>query len=86
MAELRDRLVRCFFSVFPALTEEEIRAVNVELLSNMDSLVVVTLVALIDEEFGVDIDVDGLLELGTFEAIQEYLREQSLSGLHPTNG
>lgn len=86
MAELHDRLVRCFLSVFPALNEKEVRASDVTLLTNMDSLVGVTLVALIDEEFGVDMDVDGLLELGTFEAIQKYLREQSLSGLPPTNG
>jgi len=44
----------------------------------MDSLAGVTLIALINEEFGVDIDVEELLGLGTFEAIREHLREEKI--------
>jgi acyl carrier protein len=76
VAESDDRLVRCFSSVFPALTEEEIRAADVALLSDMDSLAGVTLLALIDEEFSVDMDLERLLGLGTFDAVQRYLHEQ----------
>jgi acyl carrier protein len=74
-----DRLVRCFSSVFPELTEEQILAADVELLSSVDSLAGVTLVALIDEEFGFDLDFEDLLRLGTFEAIQQYVIDHSLS-------
>jgi len=52
VAELYDRLVRCFSSVFPALTDTDICAADVALLMNTDSLAGVTLVSLIDEEFG----------------------------------
>jgi acyl carrier protein len=83
VAELDDRLVRCFSSVFPTLTGEEIRAANVTSLVDFDSLAGVTLVAVIDEEFGVEIDLEGLLELGTFQTILQYLRKQSQSSVLP---
>lgn len=86
MDELHARLVRCFSAVFPELTETEISADGVALLSQMDSLAGVTLVAVIDEEFGVDIDLKVLFELGSLDAIQEYLREQDLSSPPTTRG
>ena len=51
MSEQEDRLVRCFASVFPTLSEEEIRTSNVVPLLDLDSLAGVTLVTLIDQEF-----------------------------------
>ena len=83
MADLDDRLVRCFSSVFPTLTGEEIRGANITCLVNIDSLAGVTLVAVIDEEFGVEMDLESLLELGTFQTIKQYLREQSRSSVLP---
>jgi len=83
VTELDDRLVRCFLSIFPALTEEEIRTADVNLLSDADSLAGVTLVALIDQEFGVDIDLERLLKLGSFQAVRQYLREQAFSDPSP---
>jgi acyl carrier protein len=72
-AELDDRLVRCISSVLPTLTEEEIRAAEVGQLVEADSLTGVTLVALINEEFGVDLDLEGLLRLGNFKRVREHL-------------
>jgi acyl carrier protein len=83
VTELEDRLVRCFSSVFPALTDEEIRGADVELLGDMDSLAGVTLVALIDQEFGVELDLEVLFRLHTFEGVRRYLDEQCLSSLPP---
>ena len=83
LTELDDRLVRCFSSIFPALTEEEIRAVDVERLDDMDSLAGVTLVSLIGQEFGVEMDMDDLLRLRTFDAVQRYLREIHLPSSLP---
>lgn len=80
MAELDTRLVRCIASVFPNLTDEDIRTADVSQLMTVDSLAAVTLVAVIYEEFGVDLDLEGLLKLGNFQAIREHLREQSPSG------
>jgi acyl carrier protein len=79
MFEQDDRLVRCFASVFPTLSEGEIRASDVVPLFDLDSLAGVTLVALIDQEFGVNVDLPDLLELGSFEAISKFLRKQNRS-------
>jgi acyl carrier protein len=75
MSEQDDRLVRCFASVFPTLSEGEIRASDIVPLFNLDSLAGVTLVTLIDQEFGVNVDLPDLLELGSFEAISQFLRK-----------
>jgi acyl carrier protein len=79
MSDQDDRLVRCFASVFPTLSEEEIRASNVVPLSDLDSLAGVTLVTLIDQEFGVNVDLPDLLDMGSFEAISQFLRKRNPS-------
>ena len=79
MTESQDRLVRCFSSVFPTLSEAEIRASDVVRLFDLDSLAGVTLVTLIDQEFGVNVDLPDLLELGSFEKISQFLRKRSAS-------
>ena len=72
-------MVRCFSSVFPTLSEAEIRASDVVRLFDLDSLAGVTLVTLIDQEFGVNVDLPDLLELGSFEKISQFLRKRSAS-------
>jgi acyl carrier protein len=79
VTESQDRLVRCFSSVFPTLSEAEIRASDVVRLFDLDSLAGVTLVTLIDQEFGVNVDLPDLLELGSFEKISQFLRKRSAS-------
>jgi acyl carrier protein len=79
VTESQDRLVRCFSSVFPTLSEAEIRASDVVPLFDLDSLAGVTLVTLIDQEFGVNVDLPDLLELGSFEAISQFLRKRNAS-------
>lgn len=81
MSEQDDRLVRCFASVFPTLSEQEIRTCDVVPLFDLDSLAGVTLVTLIDEEFGVDVELSDLLELGSFAAIGQFLCERKASGM-----
>ena len=76
MSEQEDRLVRCFASVFPTLSEEEIRTSNVVPLLDLDSLAGVTLVTLIDQEFDMNVEVAELLELGSFDAIAQFVRKQ----------
>lgn len=78
MAQLDNRLIHCFSSLFPSLTEEEIRSAHVAHIADLDSLAGVTLVALINDEFGADIDLEGLLELGSFQGVRRYLRDRRL--------
>ncbi len=73
MSEHETRLIRCFSSVFPWLTPEEIRSMSMESTENWDSLSAVTLAAVVQEEFGVDIDAEILPELVSFEAFRVHL-------------
>ena len=80
MSELENRLVRCFSSVFPSLTPEDIRCASVQSLAAWDSLAAVTLVAVVEQEFGIQIDLLDLEELNSFEAIQAYLVRVTAGG------
>ncbi len=73
MYEQETRLLRCFASVFPWLGPEEIRSLNAESEGSWDSLSAVTLSAVVQEEFGVDIDPEILPTLRSFEAFRTYL-------------
>ena len=73
MSEIENRLVRCFASVSPELTPGDIRHTNTESMGVWDSLSTVRLAAVIQEEFGVEIDPDVLPELDSFEAFRAYL-------------
>lgn len=79
MSESQDRLIRCFSSVFPTLSEAEIRASDVVPLLDLDSLAGVTLVTLIGQEFGVNVDLPDLLELRSFEAVSQFLQKRTTS-------
>jgi len=80
MTEVSDRLARCFSSVLPNMTKEEICEANVAALADVDSWAAVTLIAVIDEEFGVAMSPDQLWELGSFQAIEQYLSRQDRPG------
>ena len=77
MTELDNRLFRCISSIFPNVSVADIRELDVARLMDMDSLAAVTLVAVIDEEFGVTVDAEILREFGTFHAIRQYLCENA---------
>ncbi len=74
-AELESRLLRCFSSVFPALTDEEIRTTSVDDQGVWDSLATVTLAAVVEQEFDLQIDSRRMPELTSFAAFLNYLRE-----------
>jgi acyl carrier protein len=80
MPEQEDRLIRCFASVFPGLSQEEIRSAGAESTGTWDSLSAVTLAAVIEEEFDVAIDPDILPQLDSFEAFRMYLDRMSPAG------
>jgi acyl carrier protein len=73
MTEQEDRLIRCFASVFPELTQEEIRTTSAKSNGTWDSLSHVTLAALVQEEFSIKIQPDVLPDLDSFQAFKKYL-------------
>ncbi len=68
-----ERLTRCFLSVFPGATQEEIRTARLQDIAGWDSLRGVTLLAVLDEEFGLQLDLSELLDLGSFEGISQHI-------------
>jgi acyl carrier protein len=76
MSEQESRLMRCFASVFPGLTPEEIRKTRAESSGVWDSLALVTLTAVVEEEFGIEIDPEALPQLDSFTAFGDYLERQ----------
>jgi acyl carrier protein len=75
MSEQESRLIRCFASVFPGLSPEEIRTVTCDSTGTWDSLSTVTLAALVQEEFNIEIEAEVIPELTSFEAFQTYLEQ-----------
>jgi len=73
MHDLDERLIRCFASVFPALSQEEIENASSESEGIWDSLSSVTLAAVVQEEFNVEIEPDALPDLDSFQAFRQYL-------------
>ncbi|HXO04978.1 MAG TPA: acyl carrier protein [Candidatus Sulfotelmatobacter sp.] len=78
MDEMETRLIRCFSSVFPDLTTEQIRSADMETVPAWDSLAAVTLVAILQEEFGLQINLMDLPELVSFVAVQNYVRKHNV--------
>lgn len=73
MADVETRLVGCFQTVFPKLSEADIRVASQEKIEQWDSVAAITLVNVIEEEFSTQIDYDRLPELDTFGKVLKYL-------------
>jgi acyl carrier protein len=76
MPELDDRLTRCFASVFPALDPNQIRQASVDTVPAWDSLAAVTLIAILEQEFDIQIDLMEMPELTGYQAVHDYLQRQ----------
>ena len=69
MPDTRDRLVQCFKNVFPDLEEAEIPRATMERVEAWDSLASVTLIAIAEEDFGVEFLPDDLAHFVSFDEI-----------------
>jgi acyl carrier protein len=79
MDNLEHRLVRCFSSVFPELNEDQIRNASVDSVPDWHSLASVTLISVVQEEFGVQVGLTDLPNLVSFSAVQNYVQHHSTS-------
>jgi len=77
--DIQQRLIKCFAAVFPELSTEEIVKANSDGTNNWDSLSQVTLLAVVQEEFGVDFDVNSTDSCISFEGILARIREAARS-------
>jgi acyl carrier protein len=72
-SETEIRLARCFSALFPELTADEIPRASPASVASWDSLAAINLVAIVEEEFGVEIPPDAVDEMGSFGQIVDYL-------------
>jgi len=76
MTDITERLVTCFAEVFPHLSAAEIRTATVESVEAWDSLAAVTLLALVEEEFGIEFDIGAVADLSSFDGFLALLEEK----------
>lgn len=72
--DTRARLEKCFSAVFPELTGSELARASTLTVGAWDSLASVTLLTVIEEEFGIQIDPEDLEHLVSFPLILDYLQ------------
>ena len=58
MDDISKRLERCFATVFPDLTSDQIRQASTKSVAKWDSLASITLLSLVSEEFGMELNMD----------------------------
>ncbi|HEV2326195.1 MAG TPA: acyl carrier protein [Terracidiphilus sp.] len=80
MDQLKEKLISCFLAVMPELSTEDIPQASAVNASNWDSVTTVSLIAVVEEEFGISIDIDDLSHFDSFGRILEYLKTRAAQG------
>jgi acyl carrier protein len=75
--DLQKRLMACFSAVLPDLSPEEVPLATVKSVAGWDSLASVTLIVVIEEEFGIQVPPGDLEQFFSFELILDYLRRNT---------
>jgi acyl carrier protein len=78
MDDTQASLVKCFSAVFPSLSREDVLQASTANVKAWDSVASVTLFAMIEEEYGIEVDVEDLAEMVSFERILAYLRKSNV--------
>jgi acyl carrier protein len=71
---LEARLARCFSIVFPDLDATAIACATMDGVETWDSMATVTLINVVEEEFGIQIAPESIEELTSFHECLNYLR------------
>lgn len=73
MNDPRTRLLKCFRIVFPQLSASEAAAVSQDAFPEWDSVATITLANVIEEEFEIEMDLDALVDLDSFDKVAGYV-------------
>jgi acyl carrier protein len=76
MDNIQNRLTNCLIAVFPGVSSVEMRQFTQSTNSKWDSIAVITLANVIEEEFGFQVNFDRLPEFDSFEHVLAYVREE----------
>ena len=74
MDNLEQRLENLFATVFPDLPPEKIRQASQNSVETWDSVAAITLLNLIEEEFGIQMDFEDIGDLTSFSSVAGYLK------------
>jgi acyl carrier protein len=85
MDEQQRRLANCFCAVFPELSSEETIHASSATVQSWDSVAVVTLLTVIEEEFGISIEEDDPAKFDSFQRILSYLQEAERKRQSPSD-
>lgn len=76
MDDIRDKLARCFALAFPKLDPSKYATASVQTVSEWDSIAQLTLLTLISEEFGREMDFEEFDGATSFEELLHILQVQ----------
>jgi acyl carrier protein len=76
MVDLDTRLAHCFQAVFSDLAPDEVERASAASLAEWDSTATVTLVAVIEEEFGIPVGLEDLESFISYSLVREYVAEK----------
>ncbi len=77
MTNIEERLAKCFAIALPDVPQSEIPRAVQSSVPKWDSLAMVNLLALIEEEFAIQISDDDLARMTSFESILDYLQSKA---------
>jgi acyl carrier protein len=77
MTDRRTRLEKCFAAVFASLDADEIPRATKVTVSGWDSVATITLLAVVEEEFGLRVSPEDITRFVSFQAILNYLESRS---------
>lgn len=75
MDKKETRLAQCFLEVFPELTPDEISQATPVSVQGWDSVSTITLLTVVEEEFGISVDAEDVIRFSSFNGILKYLQE-----------
>jgi len=78
MNDAEERLVRCFSVIFPDLDQKQIRRASKTSVGAWDSVATVTLINVVEEEFGLQIDFEDVEQFSSFPVFLRYLQSREL--------
>lgn len=76
MDDVRAKLIECFQIVFPDMQEKDIPSASQQTVAEWDSVAAITLVNVIEEQFGIEMDLDQVADLDSFEKVLAYLQQR----------
>ena len=71
-----ETLVRCFEATFPELDTDAIATASADTVEGWDSLGTLTLMAVLEEEFGIEIAIEELPNLRSYSDVRDFLRRE----------